>query len=147
MQRRLKVYTRISVGITAALATIGVALPCGCAAAADLTFNINYIAESNPFPPESGSNFSYADVWAENGYAYVGSDRGIDNSSSRRGISIFSISNSGIPTFLPPPSPPPSGYTGTTYFGSEMEDVEVYDGIGYFASDINGSTGRTGVDI
>ena len=29
----------------------------------------------------------------------------------------------------------------TTYYGSEMEDVEVYDGIGYFASDVNGSNG------
>ena len=40
-----------------------------------------------------------------------------------------------------------ASYAGTTYYGSEMEDVEVYDGIGYFSSDVNGSTGRTGVDI
>lgn len=119
----------------------------GDALAADLSFNIQYIAEANPFPPQSGSTFSYADVWAENGFAYVGSDQGIDNSSSRRGVSVFSISNSGVPTFMPSPESPPPGYLGTTYFGSEMEDVEVYDGIGYFASDINGSSGRTGVDI
>jgi len=113
-----------------------------------VTFNINYVAEANPFPPDAGSNFAYADVWAENGFAYVGSDRGIDNSTSRRGVSVFSISNSGIPTFLPPPTSPPAGYTATTYFGSEMEDVEVYDGIGYFASDVNvAASGRTGVDI
>jgi hypothetical protein len=28
-----------------------------------------------------------------------------------------------------------------------MEDVEVYDGIGYFSSDVDGGSGRTGVDI
>jgi hypothetical protein len=124
-------------------------LGCLHASAADLTFNITYIAEANPFPPEGTSNFAYADVWSEGGYAYVGSDRGIDNSSLRRGVSVFSISNAGVPTFLPPPpsTPVPSGYAGTTYFGSEMEDVEVHDGIGYFASDVNGATGRTGVDI
>jgi hypothetical protein len=126
---------------------LAIAIACRNSLAADLTFNISYIAEANPFPPETGSNFAYADIWAENGFAYVGSDRGIGNSSSRRGVSIFSISNSGIPTFLPPPVSPPVGHTATTYFGSEMEDVEVYDGIGYFASDVNGSTGRTGVDI
>ncbi len=124
-----------------------VAMTAGGAVAADITFNINYIAEANPFPPEAGSNFAYADVWSENGFVYVGSDRGIDNSSLRRGVSVFSLTNSGIPTFLPPPVSPPAGYAATTYFGSEMEDVEVYDGIGYFSSDINGSTGRTGVDI
>jgi hypothetical protein len=123
----------------------------GSAIAADITFNINYIAEANPFPPASGSNFSYADVWAENGYIYLGSDRGFPRSghvsNGAQGISIFSINNAGIPTFLPPPTSPPAGFQATTYFGNEMEDVEVYDGIGYFASDVNPATGRTGVDI
>jgi hypothetical protein len=116
----------------------------------DNTFNISCIAEANPFPP-GGAHFSYADVWAENGYAYVGSDRGFSNSSSsspRQGMSIFSISNSGVPTFLPPSGSPPAGYKPTTYFGSEMEDVEVHDGIGYFSSDVSSPAGdRTGVDI
>lgn len=120
--------------------------------AADLTFNFTFIAEANPFPPGQGTTFSYGDVWAENGYVYVGSDRGYCSGTcspghGAQGISIFSISNSGVPTFLPPQAPPPTGYKATTYFGSEMEDVEVYDGIGYFGSDVNGSTGRTGVDI
>jgi hypothetical protein len=127
-----------------------VAISCRSGSAANLTFNINPIpgGTANPFPPEGTSDFSYADVWAENGYVYVGSDRGIGNSSSRRGVSIFSITNAGVPTFLPPPTSPPPGYTATTYFGSEMEDVEVYDGIGYFGSDVitSGET-RTGVDI
>ena len=35
-----------------------------------------------------------------------------------------------------------ASYAATTYYGSEMEDVEVYDGIGYFSSDVNGSNGE-----
>jgi hypothetical protein len=121
--------------------------------AADWEFNIAYIAESNPIPPASGSNFFYGDVWSENGFVYVGSDRGFPRSghvsNGAAGISVFSLSNAGIPTFLPAPTSPPSGYQPTTYFGNEMEDVEVYDGIGYFGSDYNPSTPqyRTGVDI
>lgn len=128
-----------------------IALTCRGSFAVDVTFNINYIAEANPFPPASGSNFSYGDVWSENGFVYVGSDRGFPTpshlSNGPQGISVFSLSNSGIPTFLPPPTSPPPGFQATTYFGNEMEDVEVYDGIGYFASDVNGASGRTGVDI
>ena len=132
------------------------AIPCHKGFAVDVTFNINYITEANPFPPVAGSNFSWGDVWAENGYAYVGSDRGYASTGGARGIAVFSITNSGVPTFLGPLSAPPalpatapagSSYAATTYYGSEMEDVEVYDGIGYFASDVNGSGGRTGVDI
>jgi len=143
-------------GLVAVCVGIAIAMaPCD-AWAADLTFNITYIAESNPFPPVSGTTFSYADVWSENGYIYLGSDRGYSSTGGARGIAVFSINNAGIPTYLPPLSPPPalpsgitppSFYAATTYYGSEMEDVEVYDGIGYFASDVNGTTGRTGVDI
>jgi len=119
--------------------------------AADITFNITKIAEASPFPPATGSSFSYADVWSENGYVYLGSDRGFSGTgqitNGPQGISIFSISNAGVPTFLPPMGSPPAGFVATTYFGNEMEDVEVYDGIGYFSSDVNGSSGRTGVDI
>ncbi len=109
--------------------------------AVDITFNITLVGESDPLPPPSGTTFTYADVWAENGYAYVGSDR------VGYGMMVFSIANSGQPTYLPPFGMPPSGHVATTYFGTEMEDVEVHDGIGYFASDLNGTTGRTGVDI
>jgi hypothetical protein len=70
----------------------------------------------------------YGDVWAENGYAYMGTD------VNSGGLHIFSLSNSGIPTYL------------TTYPGDQYEDVEVYDGIGYIGSDTDTSTG-TGVDI
>ena len=106
----------------------------GTAIGADLTFNISFIAESNPLPPIGTSNFSYADVWSENGYAYVGSDR------SGRGTAIFSISNSGIPRYL-------AQYDGISGDGSEYEDVEVYDGIGYFGADVSPTSSGTGVDI
>jgi hypothetical protein len=120
---------------------------------ADISFNINYIAESQPIAPAAGSTFFYGDVWSENGYVYVGSDRGVPRSghasNGQAGVSVFSLSNAGVPTFLPPPTSPPSGFQPTTYFGNEMEDLEVYDGIGYFGSDYNPSTAslRTGVDI
>jgi hypothetical protein len=128
-------------------------MACRSVIAADLTFNITQVAEATPFSPASGSNFFYGDLWSENGYVYVGSDRGFPRSghvsNGAAGISVFSLSNAGIPTFLPPPTSPPAGYQATTYFGNEMEDVEVYDGIGYFGSDYNPSTAslRTGVDI
>ena len=105
----------------------------GTATGADLTLNISFIAESNPLPPISPSTFSYADVWSESGYAYVGSDR------SGRGTAIFSLSNSGVPTFL-------AQYDGIGGDGSEYEDVEVYDGVGYFSADASTTSG-TGVDI
>lgn len=138
--------------MAAACFCFALAVASGDGWAADLTFNVSYIAEANPFPPASGSNFSYADVWSENGYIYVGSDRGFNNppttiTNGPQGISVFSINNAGIPTFLPPLSPPAAPFQATTYAGNEMEDVEVYDGIGYFSSDVNGATGRTGVDI
>jgi hypothetical protein len=128
-------------------------LACRGVIAADVTFNISHIAEANPIPPASGSNFFYGDVWSENGYVYVGSDRGFPRSghvsNGAAGISVFSLNNAGVPTFLPPPTSPPPGFQPTTYFGNEMEDVEVYDGIGYFSSDYNPSSlpDRTGVDI
>lgn len=109
---------------------------CGFAVAADETFHIELVSELNPFPPIPPSTFSWADVWAENDYAYVGSDR------SNRGVSIFELieDNDGKvhPTYI------------TTYAGTEMEDVEVHNGIGYFGSDVSLTSGQsqgTGVDI
>ena len=95
------------------------------AAAADVTFNISLVGESDPFP---GSPY-YADVWAEGNYAYVGSDR------PGGGIAIFDIFDPSAPQFV------------TMYPGSEMEDVEVHNGIGYFGSDVLPTTSGTGVDI
>lgn len=95
------------------------------AGAVDQTFNISLVGQSNPTP---GRPFFYGDVWASGNYAYVGSDR------TGGGISIFNIANPFSPQFL------------TMYPGDEMEDVEVYNGIGYFGSDVNVNEG-TGVDI
>lgn len=154
---RIAEVARWSYGFVPACCLIAaIALATGTATAADVTFNISYVAEANPFPPAADSSFSWADVWAENDYVYVGSDRGYGSVAGARGIAVFSINSAGVPTFLPPqtsaPATPPgapvgSFYAGTTYYGSEMEDVEVYDGIGYFSSDVNASGGRTGVDI
>ncbi len=118
------------------------ALACTPALAADVTFNI--IGPSLTATPATDPRISdplagslpgfgcpgcvYGDVWAENGFAYLGTD--VDGG----GMHIFSLSNSGIPTYL------------TTYAGDQFEDVEVYDGIGYFGSDTTTSSG-TGVDI
>ncbi len=107
------------------LVVLALASNCGRAIAADLTFNISYIAESDPLP---GTRV-YGDVWAENGFVYVGTD--VNNG----GMHIFSISNSGVPTFL------------HRYDGDQLEDVEVRDGIGFFGSDVTTSSSGTGVDI
>jgi len=97
------------------------------ALAADVTFNIEYIAEADvpgaSFPRHCG------DLWAEGNYAYIGSDR------SGGGIAIFDISNPANPQFV------------IEYEGEEMEDVEVYNGIGYFSSDDNQSTPATGTGV
>jgi hypothetical protein len=92
--------------------------------AADVTFNITLLGQSDPL----AGSLVYGDVWAENGYAYVGSD------VNAGGMNIFSISNPANPIFL------------ERYPGDQFEDVEVWDGIGYFGSDTNVTTG-TGVDI
>ena len=102
---------------------MAVELGSGMAVAADVTFNTSLVGESDPLP---GSPF-YAEVWAEGDYAYVGS------SEPGGGVSIFDISNPKAPQFL------------TMYAGTEMEDVEVYHGIGYFSSE--GTNTGTGVDI
>jgi hypothetical protein len=114
--------------------------------AVDITFNISYIAEADPVSPGDPSTFHWGDVWAENGFAYVGSDR------NGGGMSIFSISNAGIPLFEHEYEGVLDGDfgndpTGTVGFeGEQMEDVEVYDGLGFFSSDVSTSSG-TGVDI
>jgi hypothetical protein len=114
--------------------------------AADVTFNISYIAESsNPFAdtlPGAGClDCVYGDIWAENGYAYVGTD------VNSGGMNVFSIANPASPQFLRNPANPTGTVTMPTYVGDQFEDVEVWDGLGYFGSDVTtGSTG-TGVDI
>ncbi|MCI0335436.1 MAG: hypothetical protein L0228_19690 [Planctomycetes bacterium] len=67
------------------------AMTCSRGFAADVTFNISLVGQSNPFPPASSTTWSYAEVWGEGNYAYLGSDR------SGRGIAIFNISNPANP--------------------------------------------------
>ena len=112
--------------------------------AADETFNISYIAESSdPFDdtlPVAGClDCVYGDIWAENGYAYVGTD------VNSGGMNVFSIANPASPQFLRNPTNRTGTVTKPTYVGDQFEDVEVWDGIGYFGSDV--SPGTTGVDI
>jgi hypothetical protein len=102
--------------------------------AADVTFNIVAIpgAESDPLagslPGAGCPGCVYGDLWQEGGYVYLGTD------VNQGGMNIFSISNSGVPTYL------------TRFAGDQFEDVEVWDGIGYFGSDTT-TGGGTGVDI
>ena len=117
-------------------------LGCSDAKAVDRTFNIigpsltaTPATDPRILDPLAGSlpgagcpGCVYGDVWAENGYAYLGTD------VNGGGMHVFSLSNSGLPTYL------------TTYAGDQFEDVEVYDGIGYFGSDTTTTSG-TGVDI
>lgn len=121
-----------------------IATVCGSASAVDRTFNISYLAEaSNPFVnglPDAGcAGCVYGDVWAENGFAYVGTD------VNSGGMNVFSIANPASPQFLRNPTNPTGTITKPTYIGDQFEDVEVWDGIGYFGSDVTGGT--TGVDI
>jgi hypothetical protein len=97
------------------------------ASAADIIFNITLRGEADV--PGTPQNRHCGDLWAEGNFAYIGSDRG------GGGISIFDISNPASPQFV------------TEYEGEEMEDVEVYNGIGYFGSDDNQSTSATGTGV
>jgi hypothetical protein len=99
----------------------------GSAVAADVTFNfpINPIAV---YEPVTSPSQYYADVWYENGYAYIGSNR------TGGGIHVYRMNN----------------FTNAAYLGmwpgNEREDIEVWDGYGYMGSDVLGGNG-TGVDI
>jgi hypothetical protein len=113
------------------------------ARAADRTFNVTLLAQSDPLRPNVFPNASsriYGDIWVDGNYAYLGSD------VNGGGVSIFDISVPSNPTFIRNPANLTGPVTMPTYLGDQMEDIEVYNGIGYFGSDTNVSTG-TGVDI
>ncbi|HZP63005.1 MAG TPA: hypothetical protein VFB28_06265 [Terriglobales bacterium] len=71
-------------------------------------------AQANPY----GAYESYASVWGDGHYAYVGSER-------RNGVLIYDISNPDAPVLV-------SSYAPSNSF--DMEDVKVANNIGYFAS-------------
>ncbi|GAC1693026.1 MAG: hypothetical protein NVS9B5_35450 [Terriglobales bacterium] len=65
---------------------------------------------------------SYAGVWGDGNYAYIGSER-------RNGVLIYDISNPDAPilaSYYAPSNSP------------DMEDIKVANGIGYFASNLGG---------
>jgi hypothetical protein len=116
---------------------VGTALS-GDAFAVDQTFNVTLVSEVNPLP-FSTSQY-YGDIWVDGNYAYLGTDK------NGGGVSIFDISVPSSPTFIRNPLNPTGPITMPTYAGDQMEDVEVYNGIGYFSSDVSTVSG-TGVDI
>lgn len=131
--------------VIAALACAICGLPplASSAHAADQTFNVTLIGQADPLRPNVFPNPSqriYGDIWVDGNYAYMGSD------VNGGGVSIFDISVPSNPTFIRNPLNPTGSITMPTYAGNQMEDMEVYNGIGYFGSDVSTSTGN-GVDI
>ncbi len=81
-----------------------------------------YVTKRANLNPNPGTNH-YSDVVADGNYAYVSSWQGTS------GVYIFDISNPDVPVFLTHWAP-----SGT----SNMQGIEVLNGIGYFASDNGG---------
>ncbi len=106
--------------------------------AADKTFNVSLVSEIDPLP--FSSNLYYGDIWVDGNYAYLGTD------VNGGGVSIFDVSDPANPTFIRNPTNLSGTITKPTYVGDQMEDMEVYNGIGYFGSDVSTTSG-TGVDI
>jgi hypothetical protein len=131
-----QVRTILSRGVLPiAVFVIECATLCQITFAVDQTFNISFIAERDPLAHTIATSDPnclycvYGDVWVDNGYVFMGTD--VNNG----GMHIFSYNNAGIPTYL------------TTYAGDQFEDVEVYDGLGFFGSDVTTGSSGTGVDI
>ena len=143
MQRSWPIFTsrrlaRFALPALAGLA-IGTSLADSQAFAADRTFNVSLVSQIDPLGSISTSQY-YGDVWVDGNYAYLGTDK------NGGGMSIFDISVPSNPTFIRNPANPTGPITMPTYAGDQMEDVEVYNGIGYFSSDVSTSSG-TGVDV
>ncbi len=79
---------------------------------------IHVTLRSNPDPYPAYQ--SYAGVWGDGNYAYVGSER-------RNGVLIYDITN--------PDAPVLASYYGATG-PIDMEDIKVANGIGYFADNM-----------
>jgi hypothetical protein len=119
---QVRILAALVLGVFAALAWGSSAL-----AADTIPFHITLLGEAEV--PGAEQPRHCGDLWAEGNYAYIGSDR------HNGGIAIFDISNPASPQFV------------TEYEGEEMEDVEVYNGIGYFGSDDNEATAATGTGV
>ena len=81
--------------------------------------NVTLRANANPFPAHD----RYANVWGDGNFAYVGS-------YFSNGVCIFDITNPDAPKLA-------FNYTDPG-FDSQLEDVEVQNGIGFFASNYQG---------
>ena len=84
-------------------------------------------ANPDPFPAYQ----SYAGVWGDGNYAYIGSER-------RNGVLIYDVSNPDAPVLV-------GTYAPSNPNSFDMEDIKVANGIGYFAD--NFGTGLHIVDV
>lgn len=117
-----------SIGVNAARGLLlTCALACSSGFAADVFFNIPETPIAIYEPVTNPSRY-YADVWYENGYAYIGSD------VNGGGIHVYRMNNFHN-----------AAYLGMVP-GDQREDIEVWDGYGFMGSDVSVSSG-TGVDI
>lgn len=135
--RRLGRLARLALPALAGLA-IETSLADSQALAADRTFNVSLVSQIDPLP--FSTTQYYGDVWVDGNYAYLGADK------NGGGVSIFDVSDPAIPTFIRNPANLSGAVTMPTYAGDQMEDMEVYNGIGYFSSDVSTTSGA-GVDI
>jgi hypothetical protein len=81
---------------------------------------VHVTLRSNPDPYPAYQ--SYAGVWGDGNYAYIGSER-------RTGVLIYDITNPDVPALAAYYNPPNS---------LDVEDIKVANGIGYFASNMGG---------
>lgn len=114
---------KLSFARTFCVLAIAAAAPCALAQGIHVTLRAN----ANPFPAYQ----SYAGVWGDGNYAYIGSER-------RNGVLIYDVSNPDAPVLV-------GTYAPTNPNSFDMEDIKVANGIGYFAD--NFGSGLHIVDV
>src|SRR5215469_13642136 len=95
---------------------VGLTLACLTVAAQAQGIHTILRSQTNPY----GAYQSYAGVWGDGNYAYIGSER-------RNGVLIYDITNPAAPVLASYYSPSNS---------LDMEDIKVSNGIGYFADNM-----------
>src|SRR5215472_6592261 len=95
---------------------LGLTLACLTVAAQAQGIHTILRSQTNPY----GAYQSYAGVWGDGNYAYIGSER-------RNGVLIYDITNPAAPVLA-------SYYAPSTSL--DMEDIKVSNGIGYFADNM-----------
>ena len=104
----------VAVSQNLALLSLLASIFCGIAVAQGIHTTLR--SQQNPY----STSQSYAGVWGDGHYAYVGSER-------RNGILIYDISNPSAPVLASYYAPADS---------ADMEDIKVANGVGYFASNL-----------